>query len=115
VFNRSKRTPVAGPGRPSGLVGDHADKLSRIEPLAHDASDPIAPEPRRARVRTRWFLAAAFVLGVLAVFVLPTPFAGFASLGAVCAFVTGGVRHINQGDPEMVSRATRSGIIGGGG
>ena len=74
----------------------------------------VASQPP-ARRSTRWYFAAAVVFGVLAVFVLPTPFSGFASLASVCAFVTGGVRRINSGDPEMVERTTRSGIIGGGG
>jgi hypothetical protein len=100
---------------PSGLVGDHADKLSRIEPIAHDAREQVPAPPRAVRIATRWYFAAALVLGALALFVLPTPFAGIASLAAVGAFVTGGVRRINDGDPEMVSRTTRSGIIGGGG
>ena len=100
---------------PSGLVGDHADKLSRIEPIAHDAREQVAPPPSRVRVATRWYFVAALVLAALALFVLPSPFAGFASLACVAAFVTGGVRRINDGDPEMVSRTTRSGIIGGGG
>ena len=69
----------------------------------------------RPRIATRWYFAAALVLAALAVFVLPTPFAGFASLASVWAFVTGGVRRINGGDPEMVKRSTSSGIIGGGG
>ena len=110
-----KRTRTAAPGRPSGLVGDHADKLSRIAPLAHDASEPVAADLPPARIRTRWFFAAALVLCLLAVFVLPSPFAGIASLAAVGAFVTGGVRRINEGDPEQVKRTTSSGIIGGGG
>lgn len=104
-----------GAAPPPGLVGDHADKLSRIEPIAHDAREQAAPSPPPVRVATRWYFAAALVLGALALFVLPTPFAGIASLAAVGAFVTGGVRRINDGDPEMVSRTTRSGIIGGGG
>jgi hypothetical protein len=100
---------------PSGLVGDHADKLSRIEPIAHDAREEVPPSPRPMRIATRWYFVAALVLGALAVFVLPTPFGGIASLAAVGAFVTGGVRRINDGDAEMVKRTTGSGIIGGGG
>lgn len=100
---------------PSGLVGDHADKLSRIQPMAHEGAEALPPLPARSRIATRWYFVAALVLGVLAVFVLPTPFAGFASLACVGLFVTGGVRRINGGDPEMVKRTTSSGIIGGGG
>ena len=79
------------------------------------AAAPAPPQPPAARVAIRWYFAAALVLGALAVFVLPTPFSGIASLASVGMFVTGGVRRINQGDPEMVSRTTGSGIIGGGG
>ena len=78
------------------------------------SASAAAPAPP-ARVAIRWYFAAALVLGALAVFVLPTPFSGIASLASVGMFVTGGVRRINQGDPEMVSRTTGSGIIGGGG
>jgi hypothetical protein len=113
VFKASRRRTAAAPS--SGLVGDHADKLSRIEPIAREAGEQITQAPRRMRIRTRWYFAAALVLGVLAVFVLPSPFGGIASLACVGAFVTGGVRRINEGDPDMVSRTTRSGIIGGGG
>jgi hypothetical protein len=67
------------------------------------------------RIKARWYFAAALLLAVLAFFVLPTPFAGFAALACVGAFITGGARLIKDGDPEMVSRTTRSGIIGGGG
>ena len=94
MFKPSRRRSAAA--QPPGLAGD-------------DAPGPPA------RIRTRWFFVAALVLGVLAIFVLPGPFAGIASLASVGAFVTGGVRRINAGDPEMVSRTTRSGIIGGGG
>jgi hypothetical protein len=58
-----------------GRGGDHADKLSGIQPLVHDAREPLPPQPPAARIAMR----------------------------------------INQGDPEMVSRTTSSGIIGGGG
>jgi hypothetical protein len=111
VFKQSKGDSA----RPSGLVGDHADKLSRIDPIAHDAREPVPSPPPRVRIQTRWYFAAALLLGALALFVLPTPFSGMASLACVSAFVTGGVRRINHGDPEMVSRTTSSGIIGGGG
>ena len=113
MFEQAGSQRAAAP--PTGRVGDHADKLSRIEPIAHDAREQGSPPPPRVRIRTRWYFAAAMVLGVLALFVLPTPFSGMASLACVGAFVTGGVRRINSGDPEMVSRTTGSGIIGGGG
>jgi hypothetical protein len=112
-FRRAR--PRSGTAPPSGLVGGHTEALSRIEPIGGDAHGRVAAAPPPARLRTRWYFAAAVVFGVLAVFVLPTPFSGFASLASVCAFVTGGVRRINSGDPEMVKRTTRSGIIGGGG
>jgi hypothetical protein len=91
VFDSRRHTRSTPP--PSGLAGDHADKARRV----------------------RWYFVTAFVLGALAVFVLPTPFSGIASLACVGLFVTGGVRRINGGDPEMVKRTTSSGIIGGGG
>ena len=100
---------------PSGLVGGHTEALSRIEAIGGEAHGQVAAAPPPRSLRSRWYFAAAVVFGLLAVFVPPTPFAGFASLASVCAFVTGGVRHINGGDPEMVKRTTRSGIIGGGG
>jgi hypothetical protein len=67
------------------------------------------------RLKPRWFFIAALVLAALAFFVLPTPFSGFAALACVGVFITGGTRLVKDGDPEMVSRTTRSGIIGGGG
>jgi hypothetical protein len=113
VFSRAR--PQSRTAPPSGVVGGHTEALSRIEPIGGDTRGHVVAAPAPTRLRTRWYFAAAVVFGVLAVFVLPTPFSGFASLASVCAFVTGGVRHINSGDPEMVKRTTRSGIIGGGG
>ena len=113
MFDSRRRSRPAPP--PSGLVGDHADKLSRIQPITRDAAEALPPPLAKPRIATRWFFVVALVLGLLAVFVLPAPFAGIASLGCVAAFVTGGVRRINGGDPEMVKRTTSSGIIGGGG
>jgi predicted lipid-binding transport protein (Tim44 family) len=107
-----RRRPAAPP---SGLVGDHADKLSRIQPMTREVAEAVPAPPARPRIATRWYFAAALVLGALALFVLPTPFSGIASLACVGAFVTGGVRRINGGDPEMVKRTTTSGIVGGGG
>ena len=101
---------------PSGLVGDHADKLSRIEPIRRFEEDEPAPAvSRQPRVKARWFFGAALMLAVLAFWVLPTPLSGFSALLCVGAFITGGARLIQAGDPEVVSRATRSGFIGGGG
>jgi hypothetical protein len=97
-----------------GLVGDHADKLSRIEPIRH--VEEAVPEPAKApRLKPRWYFLAALALAVLAFWVLPTPFSGFAALACVGAFITGGARHITGGDPEMVKRVTRGGIVGGPG
>jgi len=113
VFKQARSESAAAPL--SRRVGDQADKLSRIERIAHDAREQAPPPLPPVRIKTRWYFAAALVLGGLAVFVLPTPFSGIASLACVGAFVTGGVRRIKNGDAEMVSRTTRSGIIGGGG
>ena len=113
MFDTRRRRRAAPP--PSGLVGDHADKLSRIQPIAPEGADALPTLPARPRIATRWYFVAALVLGALAVFVLPSPFSGIASLACVGLFVTGGVRRINGGDPEMVKRTTSSGIIGGGG
>ena len=135
-----------------GLVGDHADKLSRIEPIAHDDDERPSREdrdygqtiftrgpvplprflkgrevmqprethlrrrPRRPpRIKARWFFVAALVLAVLAFWILPTPFSGFAALLCVGAFITGGARLIQAGDPEMARKVTHGGFIGGGG
>jgi hypothetical protein len=100
---------------PSGLVGDHADKLSRIEPIRHDSGEQVPPPPPQPRVKARWFFLAAVVLAVLAFWVLPTPFSGFAALLCVGAFITAGATLIKGGDPEMVKRVTTGGFIGGGG
>lgn len=35
------------PARPSGYVGDHADKLGRVRPLAHDDDERPSGEDRR--------------------------------------------------------------------
>ena len=113
MFKPPRRRRSADP--PPGLVGDHADKLSRIQPIRSEAAEAVSSPPARSRIATRWYFASALVLGALALFVLPTPFSGIASLACVGAFVTGGVRRINGGDPEMVKRTTSSGIIGGGG
>jgi hypothetical protein len=108
---RRRRSGASSPG----LVGDHADKLSRIQPITPEVAEAVSAPPAGPRLATRWYFASALVLGALAIFVLPTPFSGIASLACVGAFVTGGVRRINGGDPEMVKRTTGSGIIGGGG
>jgi hypothetical protein len=109
----------AGRSRPEpyvGLVGDHADKLSRIQPISHAEDDePVGPAPRPPRVKARWFFLAALVLAVLAFWILPTPFSGFAALLCVGAFISGGGALIKGGDPEMVKRVTTGGFIGGGG
>jgi hypothetical protein len=67
------------------------------------------------RLKPRWFFIAALMLAALAFFVLPTPFSGYAALLCVGAFVTGGARIIRAGDPEMVDKVTRGGIVGGPG
>jgi len=83
--------------------------------MTREVAEAVTAPPARPRIAIGWYFAAALVLGALALFVLPTPFSGIASLASVWAFVTGGVRRINGGDPEMVKRTTSSGIIGGGG
>ena len=110
--------PVERPGGPSPAAraaDGHAERLSGIAPISRRTPDAPPPPVRPPRLRTRWYLVAAVLLGLLAIFVLPSPFAGLASLASVGAFVTGGVQHINGGDREMVKRTTSSGIIGGGG
>jgi hypothetical protein len=42
---KSARRASADPA-PSGLVGDHADKLSRIRPIAHDDDERPSREDR---------------------------------------------------------------------
>ena len=108
------RRPRAEPH--AGLVGDHADRLSRIEPIRPVEEEEKPPEPAKApRIKPRWYFLAALVLAVLAFGVLPTPFSGFAALACVGAFITGGTLHVTGGDPEMVKRVTRGGIVGGPG
>jgi len=98
------------------LVGDHADRLSRIEPIRHVAEEaPPPPLPYQPRIKPRWFFLAALTLAVLAFWVLPTPFSGFSALLCVGAFITGGARLIRGGDPEMTRKVTHGGFIGGGG
>ena len=113
MFKQTQTESAAAPA--PGRGSDHADKLSGIRPLVHDARETLPPQPPAPRIAMRWYFTAALVLCALAAFVLPTPFSGIAALASVGTFVTGGVRRINQGDPEMVSRTTSSGIIGGGG
>ena len=91
------------------------DFITRLRGQLVDAAGRTQRPPVLSLAWLRPALVTAAVLAALALFVLPSPFAGFASLACVGAFVTGGVRRINDGDPEMVSRTTRSGIIGGGG
>jgi hypothetical protein len=110
IARRSRAEPYAG------LVGDHADKLSRIEPIRRfEEDDPAPAAPRAPRVKARWFFLAALTLAVLAFFVLPTPFSGFSALLCVGAFITGGARLIQAGDPEMSRKVTQGGFIGTGG
>jgi hypothetical protein len=69
-------------------------------------------------LRARWWFAAAFALLVLGFFVLPSPYAGIASILCVGAFITAATRVIRNADPETSRGATRAGIpgdMGGGG
>jgi hypothetical protein len=75
---------------------------------------PAPPQPRRRRIKARWFFGTALVLAALAFWILPTPFSGIAALLCVGAFITGATRLIDTSDPEMVKKVTRGGIPGGG-
>jgi hypothetical protein len=44
VFKPGRRASAAAPS--SGLVGDHADKLSRIQPIIHDEDERQSREDR---------------------------------------------------------------------
>jgi hypothetical protein len=117
VFKTARR--ASAEPAPTGLVGDHADKLSRIRPIAHyeeeSSGREVPPPPAAPRIKARWFFLAALMLAVLAFFILPTPLSGFSALLCVGAFITGGARLIQAGDPEMSKKVTQGGFIGGGG
>jgi hypothetical protein len=52
------------------------------------------------------------VLGVLAIVVLPSPWAGVAALGAMIALPLCGMRALHGLDPDATAQATRAGLGG---
>jgi hypothetical protein len=56
--------------------------------------------------------APVLVLAALAVFVLPSPWAGVAAAGSMIAFPLCGIRALRREDPEATARATRVGLGG---
>jgi hypothetical protein len=52
------------------------------------------------------------VFAILAIFVLPSPWAGVAALGALIAFPLCGMRALRREDPEATAHATRVGLGG---
>ena len=54
----------------------------------------------------------ALVLGVLAIVVLPSPWAGVAAFGALIACPVCGMWALRRQDPAATARATRVGLSG---
>jgi hypothetical protein len=53
-----------------------------------------------------------FVLAILAMFALPSPWAGVAALGAMIAFPLCGICALRREDEEARAHATRAGLGG---
>jgi len=62
--------------------------------------------------RTLLAFAPVLVLGVLAIVVLPGPWAGVAAFGALVACPLCGIRALRRHDPDAAAHATRAGLGG---
>jgi hypothetical protein len=71
-------------------------------------------KPGKDLVVTRILLAfvPVLVLGVLAIVVLPSPWAGVAAFGALVACPLCGIWALRREDPDATARATRAGLGG---
>jgi hypothetical protein len=71
-------------------------------------------KPGKDPAMTRILLAfvPVLVLGVLAIVVLPSPWAGVAACGAMIACPLCGMWALRHEDPDATARATRAGLGG---